>query len=78
MEQSEARGCVWGRRSLGSIVEPESARAASLWAGGATHQELLCGVTDPAQPAVVRPVGECFQRAAEGWTCYSAGAVYVS
>lgn len=57
MKQREARGCVWGQRSLGSIVEPESARAASLRAGGAPNQELLCGVTDSAQPPVVGPVG---------------------
>lgn len=77
MKQREARGCVWGRRSLGSIVEPGSARAASLRAGDAPNQELLCGVPDPAQPPVVRPVGQCFQWAV-GWTCYSAGTFYVS
>lgn len=78
MKQREARGCAWGRRSLGSIVEPESARAPSLRAGEAPNQELLCGATDPAQPPAVRPVGERFQWAADGWTCDSAGPFHVS
>lgn len=48
--------CVWAQCSLGSIVEPQSARAPSLRAGDAPNQELLSGVTDSAQPAVLRPV----------------------
>lgn len=65
--------CVRAQRSLGSIVEPRSARA-----GDAPDQELLAGAPDPAQPAVLRPLCQLMQRAAEARTGQPAGAFHVS
>lgn len=59
-------------------MEPESTRAASLWAGDAPDQELLRGAADPAQPPVVRPARQLLQRAADGRTCYPADTFHVS
>lgn len=68
--------CVkWGRaqRSLGSIVEPRSTRA-----GDAPDQELLGGAPHPTQPAVLWPLCQLMQRAAEARTGQHAGAFHVS
>lgn len=65
--------CVRAQRSLGSIVEPRSARA-----GDAPDQELLPGARDPTQPAVLRPLCQLMQRAAEARTSQPAGAFHVS
>ena len=69
--------CGWEQCSLGSIVEPQSARAASLWAGDATHQQLLPGSVHPAQPAFLRLVCQLLQRAAEERACCPACAIHV-
>lgn len=54
-------------------MEPRSA-----WAGGAPDQELLPGALDPTQPAVLRPLCQLMQRAAEARTSQPAGAFHVS
>lgn len=57
---------------------PQSARAPRLRAGDAPNQQLLAGVTDPAQPALLRPVRQLLQRAAEARAGGPAGAFHVS
>lgn len=69
--------CVRVQRSLGSAVEPQSARAPSLRAGDAPYQQLLSGVTDPAQPALLWPVCQLLQWAAEDWASCAAGTFHV-
>lgn len=69
--------CVRAQCSLGSIVAPQSARAPCLRAGDAPNQQLLSGVTDSAQPALLRPVCQLLQRAAQGWAGCSAGTFHV-
>lgn len=70
--------CVRAQRSLGSIVEPQSARAPGLRVGDAPHQELLSGAADSAQPALLRPLRQLLQRAAEDGTGHPAGTFHVS
>lgn len=70
--------CACVQCSLGSIVEPQSARAPSLRAGDAPDQQLLSGVADSAQPALLWPVCQLLQRAAKGWTSCPAGVIHVS
>lgn len=70
--------CVRVQCSLGSIVEPQSARAPSLRAGDAPNQQLLSGVADSAQPALLWPVCQLLQRAAEDWASRAARTFHVS
>lgn len=70
--------CGQEQCSLGSIVEPQSGWTPGLWARVAPNQQLLPGVTDSAQPALLWPVCQLLQWAAEDWTCCPTGTLHVS